>query len=64
MHTFHFPDPLPIEVDDLKNNFIAAATGIFFSVNNYTEGAFTEKQVEIIDDFFDSMHWADYKKNP
>jgi carbonic anhydrase len=47
MHTVHFPQAA-------KGGVIAAAMGIFFSVNDHTANASPE-QVAIIDAFFDSL---------
>ena len=49
MHTVHYPK-------NAKGGVIAAAMGIFFSVNDHNANASPE-EVAIIDEFFDSLAW-------
>merc|ERR1711934_685173 len=49
MHTVHFPKAA-------EGGVIAAAMGIFFSVNK-SNAKLDEADVKIIDDFFDSLKW-------
>lgn len=49
MHTVHL-------AVDKKSDFIAAAMGIMFSVNNPTPGI-SSSDVAIIDEFFESLNW-------
>lgn len=57
MHTVHL-------LDKKEDGFFAAAMGIIFDLNDYDESV-TEEQVEIIDNFFDSlkMHRLSNSKN-
>ena len=61
MHTVHFPNPN--NEANTKNGFIAAAMGLFFSVNDYTKTV-TPAQEAIIDEFFDSLQWTVTDSNP
>jgi carbonic anhydrase len=49
MHTVHYPK-------EAKGGIVAAAMGIFFSVNRYT-AQLSESDVAIIDTFFNSLEW-------
>ena len=49
MHTVHFPKVA-------EGGVIAAAMGIFFSVDKHN-AKLTEAEVAIIDGFFDSLHF-------
>ena len=49
MHTVHYPETP-------ENGFIAAAVGIFFSVDEYTADV-TPQEEQIIDTFFEQMQW-------
>ena len=51
MHTVHFPK-------EPKNDFIAAAVGIMFSVNDHTADISTTER-DVIDAFFDGLKWDD-----
>jgi carbonic anhydrase len=51
MHTVHFPK-------DVENDFIAAAVGILFSVEEYTANLSWSEQA-LINTFFDSLKWSD-----
>jgi hypothetical protein len=60
MHTVHL-------ADDPKNagNMFAAAMGIMFSVDSPSR-KFSDKEVAVIDAFFDSLQWeetTDKKRN-
>lgn len=52
MHTVHLPKMIN------KQNIKYAALGIIFDVKDYT-AKLTKNQYKIIDDFFESMNWAD-----
>ena len=52
MHTVFLP-----VTDAGKGGFNYAAMGIFFSVNDYTVRDLTPSQIQIIDNFFDSLKW-------
>ena len=54
MHTVHFPR-------DKNTEFLAAAVGIMFSVNDYN-AKLTKEQERTIDEFFDSLDLE--KKDP
>ena len=56
MHTVHL-------AYSVKNDFFAAAMGVFFSVDGYNQQV-TAAQVELIDKFFDSLEWGTTDKNP
>lgn len=49
MHTVHV-------ADEIKNNFLYSAVGLFFSVNDYTR-KMEDWEQEIIDRFFESFKW-------
>ena len=51
MHTVHYPK-------DVENEFIAAAMGIIFSVEEYTANLSWSEQA-LVDTFFDSLKWSD-----
>lgn len=46
-----------------KSGFIAAAMGIMFSVNNPSPGV-SASDIQIIDEFFESLQWTTIDKNP
>jgi hypothetical protein len=50
MHTVH------LAVDGPTNEFIAAAMGIMFSVDNPSPGV-SAADVAVIDEFFESLNW-------
>jgi len=58
MHTVHIPKTTPIRnsAQVSSGNVIAAAMGIFFSTDRFDDGI-PEKDVAIIDAFFDSLRW-------
>jgi len=56
MHTVHYPDADSNYKDGHNNGFIAAAMGLFFSVNDYTRVLEAWEQ-KIVDDFFESLKW-------
>jgi carbonic anhydrase len=49
MHTVSLPNK-----NERSTEFMAAAVGIIFDVNNYSKNV-SERQVEIIDDFFEKL---------
>lgn len=55
MHTVHL-------AVDKKSDFIAAAMGIMFSVNNPTPGI-SQSDIDIIDEFFESLNWDKIQKD-
>jgi hypothetical protein len=52
MHTVHLP-----VTDAGKGGFKFANLGIIFSVNDYTARDLTPQQIQIIDNFFESLQW-------
>jgi carbonic anhydrase len=56
MHTVHYPR-------ETKNDFIAAAMGLMFSVNDYTADL-TPGERMVIDTFFDTLRWDITTSNP
>jgi len=57
MHTVHLPKNV---TGDMKY----AAMGLFFSVENYTKEGVTEEMINTIDEFFDSLSFAEGSKSP
>ena len=55
MHVVHFPNTV-------SNGIIASAIGIIFDVKNY-DPSVTVQQINIIDNFFDSMQMTNFS-NP
>jgi hypothetical protein len=60
MHTVHFPD------EGSKGGFIAAAVGIFWSVDNadIAWNDLSSRQQDIINNFFNSLRWEETNSNP
>ena len=56
MHTIHYPM-------NINDEFIGAAVGILFSVEEFTVNLTWSEQA-IIDQFFDSLKWTDLETEP
>lgn len=56
MHTVNFPE-------EIGGSAVASALGVFFSVSNYDKSV-TDKEVAIIDGFFDSLKWEVTSSDP
>ena len=55
MHVVHYPK-------ELSDEFLGAAIGILFSVEEYNANLTWSEQV-IIDSFFDSLKWTDLSES-